>query len=109
MSEMLIAFIIWCAVGVLFIGIGIFAFAAQRPVGFWANAKMFEVTDVKKYNKACGIMWCIFGLVFIALGIPMLAGQNSPMIMLSVIGVMAEVIVTAVIYTLVIEKKYRKN
>ncbi|MCM1397920.1 MAG: hypothetical protein NC225_00395 [Clostridium sp.] len=109
MSEMLIAFIIWCAVGMLFTGIGIFAFVAQRPVGFWANAKMFEVTDVKKYNKACGIMWCIFGLVFIALGIPMLAGQNSPMIILSVISVLAEVIVTAVIYTLVIDKKYRKN
>lgn len=109
MSENIIGFIIWCIVGVLFIGIGIFAFIAQRPVGFWANAKIFEVTDVKKYNKACGIMWCVFGLVFIALGIPMLSGQNSAMILLSTIGVMAEVIVMMVIYILVIERKYRKK
>ena len=23
-------------------------------MGFWANAEMFEVTDVKKYNKTMG-------------------------------------------------------
>ncbi|MDE5873612.1 MAG: hypothetical protein K2H07_06830 [Lachnospiraceae bacterium] len=109
MSENIIAFIIWCVVGVLFIGIGIFAFTAQKPVGFWANAKVFEVTDVRKYNKACGILWCIFGLVFIALGIPLLAGQNSPMVLFSIIGVMAEVLVMMVVYTLAIEKKYRKG
>lgn len=109
MSANIVAFIIWCIVGLLFIGLGIFAFTAQKAVGFWANAKMFEVTDVKKYNKACGIMWCVFGLVFIALGIPMLSGQNSAMILLSTIGVMAEVIVMMVIYILVIERKYRKK
>ncbi len=109
MSGNIIGFIIWCIMGVLFIGLGIFAFTAKKAVGFWANAKMFEVTDVKKYNKACGILWCVFGFVFIALGLPMLAGQNSPMILLSVIGVMAEVIVLMVVYSQVIEKKYRKG
>lgn len=47
MSGNIIGFIIWCIMGVLFIGLGIFAFTAKKAVGFWANAKMFEVTDVK--------------------------------------------------------------
>ena len=111
MGETVIAFIIWCAIGLLFIGMGIYAFFTKnpQPMGFWANAKMFEVTDVKKYNAAMGKLFCAFGIVFIILGLPLLSGQNSAWIILSAFGVMGEAIVMMGIYTIVIEKKYKKK
>lgn len=109
MSEMVLAFCIWCVVGLLVIVIGISAFFAKKPMGFWANAKMFDVTDLKKYNAAVGKLFCGYGIVFIFLGVPMLTGQNSAWVLLSVIGVMAESIALMVIYTIVIEPKYKKK
>ena len=106
---MFIAFLIWAAAGLLFIGIGIFDFFSKKQAGFWANAKMFEVTDVRKYNAAIGKLFIGFGIVFIALGLPLLSGQNSALIILSMFGVMAEAIFMMAIYTLVIEKKYKKK
>lgn len=102
-------FVIWAVVGFLMIGFGIASFFAKRATGFWANANMFEVHDVKKYNYAMGKLWCAFGIVFIMLGIPLLAGQNSPWIIISIAGVLIEAITAMIIYTLVIEKKYRKK
>ena len=63
MTEMIIGFIIWSLVGCVFIFIGIYSFFSQKAVGFWANVKMFEVTDVKKYNAAVGKLFCAFGIV----------------------------------------------
>ena len=54
MQELIIAFIIWSMVGIVFVCLGIHAFVAKKTVGFWANAKTFEVKDVKKYNRAVG-------------------------------------------------------
>lgn len=104
----MMAFIIWAIIGLIFVGLGVLAFFSKKPMGFWANAEMFQVSDTKRYNRTMGIMWCIFGVVFDLLGLPLLAGENSPYIMLSVVGVMLEVIAFMVIYILVIEKKYRK-
>lgn len=109
MMETMIGFIIWSIVGGLFIFLGIYSFFSKKAMGFWANEKMFEVTDIKKYNAAVGKLFCAFGVIFIILGLPLLAGQNSGWILLSVLGVMLEVIATMMIYTLVIEKKYRKK
>ena len=53
MSEMIIAFVIWCIVGFFFIGLGIYSAYSQKAVGFWANAEMFQVTDVKNTIKQC--------------------------------------------------------
>ena len=105
----MIGFIIWAIVGCFFVGVGISSFFAQKATGFWANNKMFEVNDVKKYNHAMGKLWCFFGIVLILLGIPLLDGQNSPLVLISSIGVIFEVIVLIIIYTQVIEKKYRKK
>lgn len=101
-------FIIWAIVGCCFIGLGIFSFFAKKATGFWANAEMFEVNDIRKYNHAMGKLWCVFGLVFIILGIPLLDGQNSPLIIISILGVFVEMLAVMIIYTQVIEKKYRK-
>lgn len=108
MTGTIIALIIWCILGLLFVGMGIYAFYAKSPMGFWANAKMFEVVDVKKYNVAVGKLFCGYGIVFIILGLPMLAGQNSAWVLLSVVGVMLESLALMIIYTLFIEKKYKK-
>ncbi len=111
MTETAIAFLIWCALGLLFIGMGIYAFFTKKPqpMGFWANAKMFEVTDVKKYNAAMGKLFCAYGVIFIILGLPLMSGQNSALILISVFGVMAETIAIMAIYIIVIEKKYKKK
>ena len=108
MPGKLIGFVIWSIVGCLFIGLGIYSFFAKKAIGFWANAQMFEVTDLKKYNAAVGKLFIVFGMVFILLGLPLLAGQNSPWIFLSVIGALLECIIAMIVYTVVIEEKYRK-
>ena len=101
-------FLIWAILGCCFIGLGVFSFFSKKPVGFWANSKKFEVNDIRRYNRAMGKLWCAFGIVFTVLGIPLLEGQDSPLILFSVMGLMWEVIVTMVVYTQIIEKKYRK-
>ena len=58
------------------------------------------------YWDAC---FCVFGIIFICLGFPLLSGQNSVWILFSVVGVMAEIIIAMVVYTTVIEKKYKKK
>ncbi len=106
-----LAFIIWCLLGSIFIGMGIYAFFRKKPIpmGFWANVKTGPIKNVKKYNAAMGKLFCIFGIVFILLGTPLLAGQNSPWIIISILGVMFEVIITMAVYTTVIEKKYKES
>lgn len=109
MTGTIIAFAAWCVMGCVFICMGIYSLFAKKAVGFWANAKVFEVTDIKKYNAAAAKLFCAYGIVFILLGLPLLSGQNSVWIIFSMIGVMAETVAAMVIYTIVIEKKYRKN
>lgn len=107
---MMIGFAIWMLVCVIFFGIGISAFKADKPVGFWANAKNPEIEDVSAYNKAVGKLWCVFAIVLTFLGFPFLvAEQNSPLFFISIVGTMMAVIVMAVVYSLGIEAKYRKK
>lgn len=108
MTGTLIGFVIWCIIGCFFIALGIYSLFSKKAVGFWANVKMFEVIDVKKYNSAMCKLFCILGVIFIFLGFPLLSKQNSVWILFSVIGVMVAVIVAMIIYTTVIEKKYKK-
>lgn len=108
MTGGIIGFVIWGLVGLLFVCLGIYSSFSEKPMGFWANAEMFEVTDTKKYNSAVAKLFCAYGMVFILLGLPLL-GKNSAWILLSVLGVMIETIAIMVIYTTVIERKYRKK
>ncbi|MDE6024924.1 MAG: hypothetical protein K2G45_05660 [Lachnospiraceae bacterium] len=102
----MVAFIIWSIAGCCFILLGIFSFISKKPIGFWANVKMFEVNDIRQYNNAMGKLWCSFGILFIVLGLPLLYGQNSPLVIISILGTMFETIVYMIIYTQVIERKY---
>lgn len=111
MSGGMIAFIVWGLCGGFFLVIGVCSFRAEEPVGFWANVKApsaEEIADVKAYNRSVGRLWCAFGAGLILLGLPLLEGQNSPWILLSLLGSLWAVIVLAVVY-MKIERKYRKR
>ena len=109
MDENMMVFLFWAAFGVIFVGYGLYVCFSnkEKPFGFWANAEQFPVNDVTGYNHALGILFIIFGIVFVLLGLPLLGGQNSAWIILSVLGCMAEAIFAMAIYVTVIEKKYK--
>ena len=104
----MLAFIIWTIFGLFFFGLGIYSFRAKKAVGFWANAETLPMEDVKGYNKAMGKLWCVFSAIFILLGLPLLAGQNSALVVISILGIVFEMIGTMIVY-LHIEEKYRKK
>lgn len=105
----MVGFLIWCLVGCVPLGLGIAAFFSKKPAGFWANVPVFAVTDVKKYNRAVGLLFLAFGAVLLLLGLPLLAPQNSAWILLSVLGVMLEIIAAMIVYNCVIEKRYKRQ
>ena len=104
----MIGFIIWLVIGLFFIGNGLYCLKAKEATGFWANAKTVPIGDVKSYNRAMGKLWCIYGGIMILLGIPLLLG-NKVWILVSIAGIMFESIFLMIVYTLKIEKKYRKQ
>lgn len=103
----MVGFAIWTLFGVMITILGIRDLFAKKPVGFWANVETMEVCDVKGYNRATGILFIVYGGVFILLGLPLLVGQNTPLILLSILGVMFETIIIMAIYSIVIVKKYK--
>ena len=107
MTGNMIGFVIWALVGVVIIILGIRAYFSRKVAGFWANIKPISVNDITGYNRAVGKLFVIYGVILIALGLPLLSGQNSPYILLSVLGVMIETIVIMVVYSLCIERKYK--
>ena len=106
-----IAFIIWALMGVLFIAMGIYDLSSKKakPFGFWANAEVACIEDVKGYNRALGILWCVYGVLFVLIGLPLLAGQNSGSIIISMLGTMFISIGAMIAYVVGIEPKYRKK
>ena len=109
MTENVIGFVIWAIVGVIIISLGIKSYFSKKVVGFWANIKPLSVNDIAGYNRAVGKLFIIYGVILIVLGLPLLSGQNSPFILLSVVGVMIETIVIMALYSLCIERKYKKR
>ena len=111
MNEGLIAFIIWAIMGVLFIVMGIYDLTSKKakPFGFWANAKVAPIEDVKGYNRALGKLWCVYGVLFTLIGLPLLSDQNSGMMIITMLGTMFISIGAMVTYVVRIEPKYRKR
>ena len=70
---------------------------------------------VRRNNIIGFVIWSllgvfiIYGIIFVILGIPLLDDQNTPYVLLSVIGVMVETIVIMAAYSLVIVKKYEEK
>lgn len=109
MTGNMIGFVIWLFVGVIIIGLGIRAYLSRKVVCFWANIKPISVNDITGYNRAVGKLLVIYGVILIAFGLPLFSGQNSPFILLSVLGVMIETVVIMAIYSLCIERKYKEQ
>ena len=111
MEEGKIAFIIWAILGVLFIGMGIYDMTSKKakPFGFWANAKVAPIEDVKGYNRALGRLWCVYGTLFILIGLPLLNGQDAGLLIMTMLGTMFLSIGAMVTYVVGIEPKYRKK
>ena len=111
MEEKLMAFLIWSIMGALFIVMGIYCIKSRKakPFGFWANAEAAPVEDVKGYNRALGILWCVYGVLFTLIGLPLLDGQNSGMLIITMLGTMFISIGAMVFYVVGIEAKYRKK
>ena len=112
MEEKLLAFVIWAIMGAIFIVMGIYCLKSKRvqPFGFWANAEVKPVEDVKGYNRALGILWCVYGVLFILIGLPLLIldEQNAGLIIIPVVGGMLISIGAMAVYSICIESKYRK-
>ena len=111
MEERLIAFVIWAILGVFFIVMGIYELNSKKakPFGFWANAEVAQIENVKGYNRALGILWCVYGVLFTLIGLPLLDKQNSGLIIISILGVLLISIAAMATYVVGIEPKYRKK
>ena len=101
------AYLLWALCACVFFAIGIYAFVSKKAVSMYAQIKEPpKVTDVRAYNRALGILWTAAGFVMLLFGLPLLAGQNSPIVLISIFGVVFECI--ALIAGIVcIEQKYR--
>lgn len=111
MEGRMMAFFVWEAFGFLFVALGVYAMFSKRAAafGFWANADMFPVKDAKGYNCALGKLWCVFGAVFALFGLPLVGEQNSPYMVITIVGPMLEVIAAMAVYVTVIERRYRQK
>ena len=111
MEEKFLAFTIWAIMGLLFIIMGIYCMKSRktRPFGFWANVDVIQVKDVKGYNCALGKLWCVYGVLFTVIGLPLLSGQNSGRMIVTMLGTMFISIGAMVVYVVGIEGKYRKK
>lgn len=104
----LIGFIGWSLCSLIFVIIGVVAWNKKEPIGFWAQAEPPKVKDVTAYNRAVAKIWFFFAVGMFLLGLPLIiGGQNSPLIVISILGCMFLVILICVIYVFV-EKKYKE-
>lgn len=104
----LIGFVIWFICCLLFVYIGICAWKAKEPVGFFAQSEPPKVKNVKGYNRAVAKIWFFFAFSMLLLGLPLImGGQNSPLIIISILGTMFLAIGICVIY-LFVENKYKE-
>lgn len=108
MERNTIFFILWCIWGSFYICLAVYIWFSKKTIAFWGNAKMFEVTDIRKYNHAMSKLYAAYGVVFILFGLPFLVWQTSEWFLFSSAGVVMESIFLVAIYSLVIKKKYKK-
>ena len=106
---MIIGFVIWSAVSLMLLGIGIWTRRSEKPAGFFSGVRPPEVSDVRQYNRAVSVIWFIYAILFEMLGIPLLAlKQNSGGFIWSMLGVVFITIALPVAYNRVL-LKYQKH
>lgn len=100
-------FFIWTLITLIFVYIGITIRKSNIPVNLFTFGDEPKVNDIKRYNKAVSNLWLVFTILFEMIGISLLfIKQNSPFIILIVLGVVFLVIGMMVMHTK-IESKYR--
>lgn len=105
---MIIAFVIWSVAALLFFGISVGVWKSKEAVGFFTFSKPPEVTDVRRYNHSVSMLWIVAAVIFEIIGIPFLfIEQNSPMVIVEILGVIVWAIGIMLGY-LKIEAKYRR-
>ena len=99
-------FFIWTLITLIFVYIGITIRKSNIPVNLFTFGDAPKVNDIKRYNKAVSNLWLVFTILFEMIGISLLfIKQNSPFIILIVLGVVFLVIGMMVMHTK-IESKY---
>lgn len=100
-------FIIWTIISIVFEYIGITTRRSSIPVNLFTFSDVPKVNDVKGYNRAVSNLWLVFTVLFEMIGISLLfIKQNSPFVVLIVLGVVFLVIGMMMAY-IKIESKYR--
>lgn len=100
-------FILWTIISIVFVYIGITTRRSSIPVNLFTFSDVPKVNDVKGYNRAVSNLWLVFTVLFEMIGISLLfIKQNSPFVVLIVLGVVFLVIGMVVAY-IKIESKYR--
>ena len=107
---MIIGFVIWSSVFLALLGIGIWAWKSNKPVGFYTGTKPPEVTDVQKYNRSVAVLWFSYAGLFELLGLPFLfLKQNAAGFLWVVLGVAATTIALMIVYNRILRKYERKQ
>ena len=102
---MLIGFIIWSAVSLLLLGIGIWAWNSGTPVSFFSGVKPPEVKDVRKYNHSVAVLWFVYAVLFELLGIPFLfLKQNRALFVVSILGTVGITFGLVIAYHRILQK-----
>ena len=106
---MIAGFIIWSVVSTVLLGIGIWAWKSDQPVGFYAGVKPPEVSDTRKYNHAVAVLWFAYAGLLELLGVPLLfLKQNSAGFILPILGIAFLSIALAAVYNRILAKYRRK-
>ena len=75
---MIVGFIIWSAVCVVLLGIGIWAWKSDEAVGFYTGTEPPSVKDVRGFNRSVAVLWFAYAILLELLGLPFLVlEQNS--------------------------------
>lgn len=83
MNGKILAFILWSLCALVLAGMGVACRRAKQPMAFFANAEAPKVRDARGYNRALSNV-CLIGAALLELtGLPLLlAGQDSPLVLL---------------------------
>ena len=107
---MIAGFIIWSAVTILLIAIGIRMRKSKKAVSFYTGVKPPEITDVRKYNRSVSNLLFAYAILFELLGIPFLfQKQNKLGFLWSVFGTVAITIALMIAYNRILEKYRAKH
>ena len=107
---MIAGFVIWTAVALLLLGIGIRSWRSGRTVGSYAGVKPPEVSDMRKYNRSVAVLWIVYAVLFELMGLPFLfVKHNSPAFLWSSAGVPVITIAMMIVYNRILRRFERKQ